>query len=97
MKFNPLHNRVVVKRVDAETQTAGGIFIPDNVAEKPDQGIVLAVGPGRRNETGDLIPMSVKVDERVLFPKHAGQAVKIDGEEILVLTEEEIFAVLEEN
>lgn len=97
MKFNPLHNRVLVKRVDAETQTSGGIFIPDNVAEKPDQGIVLAVGPGRRNEAGDLIPMSVNINDRVLFPKHAGQNVKVNGEEVLVLEEEEIFAVLEEN
>ena len=97
MKLNPIHDRVVVKRINADTQTAGGIIIPDNVAEKPDQGIVLAVGQGRRTEDGTLIPMTLKENDRVLFGKHAGQAVKIEGEEVLVLKEDEIFAVIEEN
>jgi chaperonin GroES len=96
MQLNPLHDRVVVKRVDAETTTATGLIIPDNVAEKPDQGIVLAVGPGKRNSEGAVIPMGVSVDDKVLFGKFAGQAVKIKGEEVLILTEEEIYAVIEE-
>jgi chaperonin GroES len=96
MKLNPLHDRVVVKRIEADTQTSGGIYIPDNVAEKPDQGVILAVGSGRRTESGALVPMSVNINDRVLFGKFAGQAVKIKGEEVLVLREEEIFAVIEE-
>ena len=96
MKLNPLHDRVVVKRIDADTKTASGIFIPDNVQEKPDQGIVLAVGAGRRTEAGTLVPMSLNVDDKVLFGKFAGQTVKIQGEEVLILTEEEIYAVIEE-
>lgn len=96
MKLNPLHDRVVVKRVDADTQTAGGIIIPDNVAEKPDQGIVLAVGQGRRTEEGALVPMSLTVNDRVLFGKNTGELVKIEGEELLVLKESEIYAVIEE-
>ena len=96
MKLNPLHDRVVVKRIEADTKTASGIFIPDNVAEKPDQGIVLAVGAGKRNNEGTVIPMTVAVDDRVLFGKFAGQAVKIKGEEMLILKEEEIYAVIEE-
>ena len=97
MKFNPLHDRVVVKRVDADTQTAGGIIIPDAVAEKPDQGIVLAIGAGRRTEAGTLVPMTVQVNDLVLFPRHAGTVVKVEGEEVLVLDEEEIFAIIEGN
>ena len=97
MKFNPLHDRVVVKRVDADTQSAGGIFIPDNSQEKPDQGIVIAIGAGRRTEAGVLVPMTVKVNDLVLFPRHAGTAVKVEDEEVLVLDEEEIFAIIEEN
>ena len=96
MQLNPLHDRVVVKRVNAETKTASGLFIPDNAAEKPDQGIVVAVGPGKRNSEGAVIPMSVSVDDKVLFGKFAGQQVKIKGEEVLILTEEEIYAVIEE-
>jgi chaperonin GroES len=95
MKLNPLHDRVVVKRVDADTQTSSGIIIPDNVAEKPDQGIVLAVGAGRRTESGSLVPMSLKENDKVLFGKFAGQTVKIQGEEVLILSEEEIYAVIE--
>ena len=96
MKLNPLHDRVVVKRVNADTQTAGGIIIPDNATEKPDQGIVLAVGQGRRTEDGTLVPMSVQVNDKVLFGKFAGQTVKIQGEEVIVLREEEIYGIIEE-
>ena len=96
MKLNPLHDRVVVKRVNADTQTAGGIIIPDNATEKPDQGIVLAVGQGKRTSEGALIPVSLKENDRVLFGKFAGQAVKIKGEELLILSEEEIYAVIED-
>jgi chaperonin GroES len=96
MKLNPLHDRVVVKRIEADTKTSTGIIIPDNVAEKPDQGIVLAVGVGRRTEAGTLVPMSLKENDKVLFGKFAGQTVKIQGEEVLILSEEEIYAVIEE-
>ena len=96
MKLNPLHDRVVVRRIGADTQTAGGIIIPDNVAEKPDQGIVLAVGQGRRTSEGTIIPVSLKENDKVLFGKFAGQQVKIQGEELLILSEEEIYAVIEE-
>ena len=97
MKLNPLHDRVVVKRTEPETTTSSGLIIPDNVAEKPDQGIVLAVGQGRRTEDGTLIPMTLKENDRVLFGKTSGQQVKIKGEELLILREEEIFAVIEGN
>ena len=96
MKLNPLHDRVVVKRINAETKTSSGIFIPDNAQEKPDQGVILAVGPGKRNTEGSVIPMSVAVNDKVLFGKFAGQSVKIKGEEVLILNEEEIYAVIEE-
>jgi chaperonin GroES len=95
MQLNPLHDRVVVKRIEADTQTSSGIIIPDNVAEKPDQGIVLAVGQGRRTTEGAIVPMSVAVNDRVLFGKFAGQQVKIKGEEVLILNEEEIYATIE--
>jgi chaperonin GroES len=96
MKLNPLHDRVVVKRIEADTTTAFGLIIPDNVAEKPDQGIVLAVGAGKRTPEGALIPMSLKENDKVLFGKFAGQTVKIKGEEVLILSEEEIYAVIED-
>ncbi len=96
MQLNPLHDRVVVKRIQADTKTTGGIIIPDNATEKPDQGIVVAVGPGKRNPDGAVIPMSVNVNDKVLFGKFAGQSVKIKGEEVLILNEEEIYAVIEE-
>lgn len=96
MKLNPLHDRVVVKRIEADTQTSGGIIIPDNVAEKPDQGIVLAVGAGRRTEDGVLVPMSLAVGDQVLFGKNNGEQVKIEGEDLLVLKETDIFAVIEQ-
>jgi len=95
MKLRPLHDRVVVKRLENETKTASGIVIPDNAAEKPDQGEVLAVGPGRLDEDGDRIKMDVKVGDRVLFGKYSGQTVKVDGEELIVMKEEDLFAVVE--
>ena len=94
MKLRPLHDRVIVKRVENETKTASGIVIPDSAAEKPDQGEVLAVGPGKRNEKGDFIALNVAVGDRVLFGKYSGQTVKMDGEELLVMREEDLFAVV---
>ena len=96
MQLNPLNDRVVIKRLDADTKTASGLIIPDAVAEKPDQGVVIAVGPGKRTTEGTVIPMSVNVNDKVLFGKFAGQQVKIKGEEVLILTEEEIYAVIED-
>ena len=96
MQLNPLHDRVVIKRIEADTKTASGLFIPDNAKEKPDQGVVLAVGPGKRNPNGDVMPLTVQVDNRVLFGKFAGQQVKINVEELLILTEEEIYGIIEE-
>ena len=95
MNIRPLHDRVIVKRLDNERKTASGIVIPDNAAEKPDQGEVIAVGPGKRDDSGKLIAMDVKVGQRVLFGKYAGQSVKIDGEEVLVMREEDIMGVIE--
>ena len=95
MKLNPLHDRVVVKRIEADTQTSSGIIIPDNAAEKPDQGTVLAVGAGRRTEAGTIVPMSLNVNDTVLFGKYAGQTVKVDGDELLVMREEDIMAVVQ--
>ena len=96
MKFRPLHDRVVVKRIEEEQKSKGGIIIPDTAKEKPMQGEVLAVGPGARNEGGDLIPMGVKVGERVLFGKWSGTEVKIDGEELLIMKESDIMGIIEE-
>ncbi len=95
MKLRPLHDRVIVKRLENETKTASGIFIPDNAAEKPDQGEVLAVGPGKRNDKGELIAVGVAVGDRVLFGKYSGQTVKVDGDELLVMREEDLFAVVQ--
>ena len=94
MQIRPLHDRVIIKRLESERTTASGIVIPDNAAEKPDQGEVVAVGPGRRDEAGKLIEMGVKVGDRVLFGKYSGQSVKIDGDEFLVMREEDIMGVL---
>jgi len=94
MALRPLHDRVIIKRLDNERTTASGIVIPDSAAEKPDQGEVLAVGPGKKNEDGKLSPMDVKVGDKVLFGKYAGQTVKVDGEEVLVIREDEILAVI---
>jgi chaperonin GroES len=95
MNLRPLADRVIVKRIDSETKTASGIFIPDAAAEKPDQGEVLAVGPGKKNDKGDLLPMNVKVGDRVLFGKYSGQTVKVAGDELLVMKEDDLFAVVE--
>ena len=95
MKIRPLHDRVIVKRLEAERTTASGIVIPDSAGEKPDQGEVLAVGNGKILEDGNVRPVGVKVGERVLFGKYAGQTVKIDGEELLVMREEDIMGVLD--
>lgn len=97
MKFRPLHDRVVVKRVNAEEKTAGGIIIPDTAQEKPQQGEVIAVGPGGRDETGKLIPIDVQVGDRVLFGKWSGTEVKIDGVEYLIMKESDIMGVLDES
>ena len=94
MKLTPLHDRVIVKRLEVETKTASGIYIPDNAAEKPDQGEVLAIGPGKRNDKGEISAMSVKVGDRVLFGKYSGQSVKVDGDELLVMKEDDLFAVV---
>ena len=96
MKIRPLHDRVIVKRMEEERKTASGIVIPDNAAEKPDQGEILAVGAGKKDDQGKLIPLDVKVGDRVLFGKYAGQAVKIEGEELLVMREEDIMGVVEQ-
>ena len=95
MKLRPLADRVIVKRLENETKTASGIVIPDTAAEKPDQGEVMAVGPGRLDEDGERMPMSVKVGDRVLFGKYSGQTVKLNGEELLVMKEDDLFAVVE--
>jgi chaperonin GroES len=94
MKFRPLHDRVVVKRIDAEAKTSGGIIIPDTAKEKPQQGEVIAVGPGGRDEAGKLIPIDVKAGDRVLFGKWSGTEVKIDGVEYLIMKESDIMGVL---
>jgi chaperonin GroES len=95
MKFRPLHDRVVVKRIDAEERSAGGIIIPDTAKEKPSQGEIVAVGPGGRDESGKLIPIDVHPGDRVLFGKWSGTEVKIDGVEYLIMKESDIMGVLE--
>ena len=95
LKFRPLHDRVVVRRITAEEKTKGGIIIPDTAKEKPSQGEVLAVGPGGRDESGKLIPIDIKVGNRVLFGKWSGTEVKIDGDELLIMKESDIMGVLE--
>ena len=94
MKFRPLHDRVVVKRIDAEAKTAGGIIIPDTAKEKPQQGEVVAVGSGGRDEKGKLITIDVKAGDRVLFGKWSGTEVKLDGEELLIMKESDIMGVI---
>jgi chaperonin GroES len=96
MKFRPLHDRVVVKRIDAEEKTAAGIIIPDTAKEKPSQGEIIAVGPGGRDEAGKLVELDVKAGDRVLFGKWSGTEVKIDGVEYLIMKESDIMGVLEE-
>ncbi|SFC36271.1 chaperonin GroES [Bosea sp. CRIB-10] len=95
MKFRPLHDRVVVKRIDAEEKTKGGIIIPDTAKEKPQEGEVVAIGPGARDETGKLVPLDVKVGDRVLFGKWSGTEVKIDGQDLLIMKESDIMGVVE--
>ena len=96
MKFRPLHDRVVVRRIDAEEKSAGGIIIPDTAKEKPSQGEVIAVGPGGRDENGKLIPIDVKAGDVVLFGKWSGTEVKIDGVEYLIMKESDIMGVLDQ-
>jgi chaperonin GroES len=95
MNFRPLHDRVVVRRVDAEERTKGGIIIPDTAKEKPMEGEVIAVGPGARNEKGELAPMDVKAGDRVLFGKWSGTEVTLDGEDLLIMKESDIMGVIE--
>lgn len=94
MSLRPLQDRVIIKRLDNQRTTASGIVIPENATEKPDQGEVIAIGSGKKTEDGKSIPVDVKVGDKVLFGKYAGQAVKVDGEELLVIREEEILAVI---
>ncbi|ARN84479.1 co-chaperone GroES [Candidatus Nucleicultrix amoebiphila] len=94
MKFRPLHDRVLVRRIEQESKTSGGIIIPDSAKEKPIEGEVLAVGPGARNEAGQLTPLEVKVGDRIVFGKWSGTEVKIDGEELLILKESDIFGIV---
>ena len=96
MHFRPLHDRVLVRRIDAEEKTAGGIIIPDTAKEKPQQGDIIAAGPGARNEQGQLVPLDVKAGDRVLFGKWSGTEVKIDGEELLIMKESDLLGVVEQ-
>jgi len=95
MEFRPLHDRVVVKRIDAESKTTGGIIIPDTAKEKPQTGEITAVGPGGRDEAGKLIPIDLKVGDKVLFGKWSGTEVKLDGVELLIMKESDIMGVLD--
>jgi chaperonin GroES len=95
MKFRPLHDRVVVKRIEQEEKTKGGIIIPDTAKEKPQEGEVIAVGPGARNERGEIVPLDVKAGDRVLFGKWSGTEVKIEGEELLIMKESDLLGVIE--
>ena len=95
MKFRPLHDRVVVRRLEGEQKTAGGIIIPDTAKEKPQEGEIIAVGPGGRDESGKLIPIDLKVGDRVLFGKWSGTEVKIDGEDLLIMKESDVMGVIE--
>ena len=95
MKFRPLHDRVVVRRLTAEEKTSGGIIIPDTAKEKPMEGEIVAVGPGARNEKGELVALDVKAGDRVLFGKWSGTEVKVDGEELLIMKESDIMGILE--
>ena len=95
MKFRPLHDRVVVRRLEAEEKSAGGIIIPDTAKEKPMEGEVIAVGPGARDEAGKLVPLDVKDGDRILFGKWSGTEVKLDGEELLIMKEADIMGIIE--
>ncbi len=96
MKFRPLHDRVVVRRIEAEEKTTGGIIIPDTAKEKPIEGEVIAAGPGARNEQGQIVALDVKAGDRILFGKWSGTEVKIDGEELLIMKESDIMGVVEQ-
>src|SRR3569623_1760454 len=95
MHFSPLHDRVLVRRVDAEEKTSGGIIIPDTAKEKPQEGEIVAAGAGARNEKGELVPLDVKAGDRILFGKWSGTEVKIDGEELLIMKESDILGILD--
>jgi chaperonin GroES len=95
MKFRPLHDRIVVRRLEGEDKTKGGIIIPDTVKEKPQEGEIIAVGPGTRDESGKLIPLDVKKSDKVLFGKWSGTEVKIDGQDLLIMKESDIMGVIE--
>jgi chaperonin GroES len=95
MKFRPLHDRVLVRRIEAEEKTSGGIIIPDTAKEKPMEGEVIAVGPGARDETGKLVPLDVKAGDRILFGKWSGTEVKMDGEELLIMKESDVMGIVE--
>lgn len=95
MKFRPLHDRVVVRRIEAEAKSAGGIIIPDTAKEKPQEGEIIAVGPGARDETGKLVTLDVKVGDRILFGKWSGTEVKIDGEDLLIMKESDVMGIVE--
>jgi len=95
MKFRPLHDRILVKRLDSETKTKGGIIIPDTAKEKPQEALVIAVGPGKVNDDGKVVPMEVKKGDKVLFGKYSGSEITLDGEEHLIIREEDVLAVLE--
>jgi chaperonin GroES len=95
MAFRPLHDRVLVKRVESEEKTAGGIIIPDTAKEKPQEGEVVAVGPGARNDKGEVAPLDVKVGDRILFGKWSGTEVKVDGQDLLIMKESDIMGVIE--
>ena len=96
MKFRPLHDRVVIRRVDAEAKTAGGIFIPDTAQEKPMEGEIVAVGPGSRDEKGTVVPLDVKKGDRILFGKWSGSEIKLDGEDLLIMKESDVMGVIED-
>ena len=95
MKFRPLHDRVVVRRIEGEDKTKGGIIIPDTAKEKPQEGEVVSVGPGKRNEKGDTVALDVKAGDRILFGKWSGTEVKLDGEELLIMKESDIMGIIE--
>ena len=95
MKFRPLHDRVVIKRIDAEEKSKGGIIIPDTAKEKPQEGEVIAVGPGARDESGKVVPLDLKAGDRILFGKWSGTEVKLDGEELLIMKESDVMGVIE--
>jgi chaperonin GroES len=96
MKFRPLHDRVVVRRIESDPKTKGGIIIPDTAQEKPQEGEVVSVGPGKRNEKGDIVALDVKKGDRILFGKWSGTEVKLDGEELLIMNETDIMAILDD-